>query len=1058
MHVATGLSVFVHVLSGEGARRRWPRIGDAARAAARLDHPRVGRVLGFGRLAADAEEQTEGYLVAGTPYVVRRHLPLSMWADGAGRMRGWSELRGTLAGVLDALAHAHARDVPHGHVDLEHIGWPVEAMGRPLPVVLDFGLASAVDETGADASVSSAADLRAVAALGWSLALGRPVDRPGPGALQSANFLLPVSVGRWLDGLGEGVYRTAADARRALPRAASTQGGEDAPARIVIPASWRTEAPAALPARAEVAAEAQVFGAREPRLVGREGERDVLWRRLRTVAERRAPAAVVIRGPSGVGKSRLARWLALQVRELGLGAVRQVAFSPASPPGLLVDALQLWLEAADVEERLALEPLLSGGRSVATPEERYTAVARLAAIVGADRPAVLVLDDADYCGDAMALAEHVLRSARRAPVPLLLLLTTRSEEPAEDTPFLRGLLESPGVRELVLEPLEPAECGVLVRQALGLDDGIAARVEQRCAGNPAFAIRLTADMLARGVLVPGLDGLALRPGAVVDLPDSARHARAAAWDRLLEDVERPADARHALEIAAILGHGVDAAEWLAACATARVDARPELWVAACAAGLARPTDRGWRFAHATLREALVDSARSADRAPRWSAACATVVHPHRPGAAARLGRYLLAAGDARAALEPLLAAARARVEATDPRGAHATLDQLRQAVIRCSGAVDRVLIEADVLRARAYRLDGRYDKASRAARRARKAGRRVPGCETLRAEAFATLGAVAGLCGNLEDARRYAGRALGLYERMGDHAGVAATRQLLGWVALHGDDLAGARSAFSSGLAAYLALGDTWGAAEARRGLGQAALRAGEFEESGRQLRAALASHTAGHSRLGRASCERALGILARRQGDLAQARVHYRDAKALFDAVGNDAGVAFCLNGEAEVARQLGDLAAAEDGYRRAFQRHTMARSTAGATILLNLGLVLLLRRRLHEARDVLNDALRELAASGREGLLLGLHLQLCAAVTGEWGIWEDHMERAERSMTASQACDPDTALAAELAGDLARDAGQPERAARCYGLAAELWRRAGSPERAAELDVRRS
>ena len=92
--------------------------------------------------------------------------------------------------------------------------------------------------------------------------------------------------------------------RRAADAAAALTG--DAPR---FPRTWRRADPPP-PPLALVGAGIKLHGLREVALVGREAERDALWTALGDVAATGRARLVVVRGPAGIGKSRLVEWLA----------------------------------------------------------------------------------------------------------------------------------------------------------------------------------------------------------------------------------------------------------------------------------------------------------------------------------------------------------------------------------------------------------------------------------------------------------------------------------------------------------------------------------------------------------------------------------------------------------------------------------------------------------------------------------------------------------------------------------------------------------------------------
>lgn len=129
------------------------------------------------------------------------------------------------------------------------------------------------------------------------------------------------------------------------PRSLAEAGGNpdeslDAFESSVLP-DWRAELPSARPDRRGLG----LFGLRSPPLVGREPEQQLLWEELSAAVATRSPRGVVLTGPSGVGVSRLACWLAERVHELGIAEVLQVRGSREGLSGGLLDRLLVGLQA-----------------------------------------------------------------------------------------------------------------------------------------------------------------------------------------------------------------------------------------------------------------------------------------------------------------------------------------------------------------------------------------------------------------------------------------------------------------------------------------------------------------------------------------------------------------------------------------------------------------------------------------------------------------------------------------------------------------------------------------
>lgn len=148
-HATLKKPVAVKVLRArEGGRsQRLRRFRAEARAASRLDHPNVIRVIDFG------EEETDGLLYLAMEYLEGEDLQANLDRRGAVEPRLAFEYG---LEILAALAHAHAqgvihRDVKPGNVILfrrtNDEGREVESLK-----VLDFGLAKIVDPEGPEES------------------------------------------------------------------------------------------------------------------------------------------------------------------------------------------------------------------------------------------------------------------------------------------------------------------------------------------------------------------------------------------------------------------------------------------------------------------------------------------------------------------------------------------------------------------------------------------------------------------------------------------------------------------------------------------------------------------------------------------------------------------------------------------------------------------------------------------------------------------------------------------------------------------------------------------
>ncbi|MEZ4436768.1 MAG: serine/threonine-protein kinase, partial [bacterium] len=464
VHRARRVPVAVKVMAPPPERRRarMERLfAHEARAVARLDHPGIVRLFDFGVLPALGDPR----LPAGSPYLVMEWIDGGTLERAAGRMV-WPALRATLLALLDALAHAHARGVIHQDLKVANV-----LQARRGPVISDFGIALSPELPAAEPprllgtpdymapeqvemkrhALGPWSDLYGLGCVAYALASGLP---PFAGRALAAVFdahvheavppLAPAVevpagftawVHRLLEKRPEARFRFAADAAAAL---AALPAGEG-PTPVVL----RDEAPPLpLPGTGRA-----LFGLRETGLAGREAEQATLTAALAEATAGRA-RVVLVDGAPGLGKSRLARWIARRAHERGhadhlhagrdaggdpLGAMfaRHLRATDATGAALharLDAALDDPALAAELAAALAPDRRFVGRRStiaIGSPRERHEVFCRALARLAADRPRVLVIDDAHHEAEPLRFVEHLVEAWPTLPV--LVVLTACAE-------------------------------------------------------------------------------------------------------------------------------------------------------------------------------------------------------------------------------------------------------------------------------------------------------------------------------------------------------------------------------------------------------------------------------------------------------------------------------------------------------------------------------------------------------------------------------------------------------------------------------------------------------
>ncbi len=791
-----------------------------------------------------------------------------------------------------------------------------------------------------------------------------------------------------------------------------------------MPRDWRR--PAMPRSMRLVGAGLSLYGLRRVPLVGREPERDAIWEALARVRATGHARAVVIRGPGGVGKSRLVEWMAQRSQELGSALLLKATHGPtASPrdglPGMLtrrfrcaglsrddtLNRVERQLRSAEVDDPYewhALTELMmpwstgdSADRvvSFAQPSERYVLVRRL--IKRMDRPCILWLDDAQSGSDAVHFAWDLLEGD---PCPALLVLTVRDDTAL--TP-LDALLQHPRCTLHDLPLLGAEDRRQLVQGLLMLEGEVATQVEERTGGNPLFAVQLVGDWVQRRILLPGPDGFVLEQGANLDIPDDLHHLWASRLSSILNDEHE----RVSLELAALLGASVDEQEWRVALEAAEQPYSEGLSERLVDRRLALEGANGnWRFRHPLMRESLERSAREQDRCTPLHSACADMLSTLYPidqqGVPARLGTHLLAAELYEDSLEPLLLGAEQHLAASEYIAASELMEQRAHTVreLRLPESDPRVG-EGWLLQARVLVRRGRYGEGAQLADQAARAARRH-GWEHLVPKALYTAAQAASRQGWVE-------RSMEL------------TRNCVREARTRSD-----RSTEAQGLRLLAVISQRTGHTREALRLGRQALELFRGLDDERGMADALTVIAGSESSAGR--LERATSI--------------QRRAVKFFESCGSQYGLASAHNNLADFLRKEDDLVGAEAGFREALATHRRIGHPDAVVPLLNLGIVLTARGEHAPAREHLRAGLA-LATRAGNGMMRGFSHALSlpsTAVLKAWESWGDHLAGA-RGLTASGVFDPDVAAALQQAGIEAARSERWEHAREALELAETQW-----------------
>lgn len=807
-----------------------------------------------------------------------------------------------------------------------------------------------------------------------------------------------------------------------------------------------------------------LFGLREVPLADREQERDRLWGALGQARHDRTASLVALTGPSGSGKSRLARWICERSHEVGASIVLRATHGPI--PGQLhglgpmigtflrchglgraevLDRVQAIFKEGGVDHRDEWEAMTElilpateeerGAIRFSSNVERHVTIRRLLKGICVERPVVIWLDDVHWGLDALGFAQYLLDQQRAHPEPILIVVTATDEALAErgdEATLLGELLDRDDTLEIPVGPLPESHRAYLVESLLGLDRDLARRVEERTGGNPLFAVQLVGDWVERNLLIQGENGYRLPSGQDIELPADVQEMWANRVKRLLAK-RSPAEGC-ALELAAVLGTDIDVDEWLAVCDRSchldghgNADPSEQLLDDLLDLRLARAGEggpaQGWSFAHVMLREALETRSREEGRLPQHHLICSHVLRdkaayllqPAR-GLEERIGRHLLASGQLEEALEPLLAGVEFRLMAGDFAVADALLDYWEAAMNQAGVAPSDERWGQGWLRRYAVAISrGDYDQVEAWLDQIQAAIAKYPWPE-VSLVGLCRRGQLARLRGDLVGAKEALQRVAAIAEEMEDRAVLALAHYELGYTLCDQGDLEGGDEITRRGLAEYDAIDD----------------------------------------RLGAARCWQSLGQIAMQRGEYQQAMLLLQQAELIFEDCGDRWGMASTVNSMGDVARNNSDLAAAQKFYRRARGLLRAIGSHMWIFPDTNIGLIHLVRREYPEARIILERAIAAFTKTGHNAAIIGCHLGLaaCAASRNQWLLWDEHMTQAIGMIEDSAHADEDSARCATIAGDAALAQGDPVRSRGAYLISLKIWAVLGRAEEVAGVN----
>ncbi len=385
----------------------------------------------------------------------------------------------------------------------------------------------------------------------------------------------------------------------------------------------------------------------EAPILGRDAELRTVKELFHASAERRVPRLVLVSGPAGVGKSRLAWEFEKYIDGLAIGVywhrgrclsygegvvfwalteiVRQrLGIAEEDPSDTAAAKLTEGLETfvPDPAERAYIGPRLGRLLGVTLAGDSGVNLAREELFAGwrlfferlaETEPVVLLVEDAHYADTGLLdFVDHLVDWARNSPV--FVLVFTRPELDQVRPGFGTGRNRS----TLTLDPLDDASMDALIDALVpDMPEPARAAIAGQAEGIPLFAVETVRSLVDRDIVVPR-DGVYRLVGdlGTLSVPDGLRALLAARLDAL------DRDQRSLLSEAAVLGSTFPVESLVAVSAQDEASVRRGLAellrreVLSIHADRLSPQRGDYRFAQDLLRQVAYETMSRRDRKAR----------------------------------------------------------------------------------------------------------------------------------------------------------------------------------------------------------------------------------------------------------------------------------------------------------------------------------------------------------------------------------------------------------------------------------------------------------
>ncbi len=344
-----------------------------------------------------------------------------------------------------------------------------------------------------------------------------------------------------------------------------------------------------------------------PLIVGREREQALLRRSLDEMLAGQGSLAL-ISGEAGIGKTTLVEWLASEAETNGCLVLRGSCYDlTVTPPfGPWNELIHDYHKHQRPPDDLGVLGGADQPGEIGSQEELFERVVQIFEIAAGERPSVLILEDLHWAdqGSIDLLRYFAHQSGHHR---ILLLATHRHDELQRRHPLalmLPLLVRESAAERIDVRPLDDAGDRALIDNRYALQEADKTRLVEylkaRAEGNPLFAEELLRTLEEQSILRPKGDMWSLGDLTKATVPTLLRQLIEGRLARLGAESGLP------LSHAAIIGQDVPLDLWSEITGVSQEDLLIVI-EQAIEARLLDPTDRGARFSHALIREAIYES-------------------------------------------------------------------------------------------------------------------------------------------------------------------------------------------------------------------------------------------------------------------------------------------------------------------------------------------------------------------------------------------------------------------------------------------------------------------